>query len=298
MLGQAPYAYSPEGKKAADAYLGGNYQTALRLAKAAADQGKADAQWLLATFYLTNKEATSKIDRQVVLTLFRQSTEQGFAPAQEDLAETLARSGELEEAIKWWRLASNAGVARAQYHLGALYQHGLSVKEDLPEAFRLTKLAAEQDYADAIYDLAFMYQNGMGNKKNFTEAARLYRILAEKGVGDAQCNLGTLYHNGEGVMQDYQEAVKWFSKAAENGNSLCQRYLAVMYAAGSGTNRDPVQAHIWANLASAQGDTEASEFLDNLTQVMAATDVLRAQHLAKDTNARIQKQKERSRVTK
>jgi TPR repeat protein len=53
------------------------------------------------------------------------------------------------EAINWWMLAADQGLANAQCYLGAMYDKGTGVRQDFPNAFKWWKLATEQGYADA-----------------------------------------------------------------------------------------------------------------------------------------------------
>ena len=48
------------------------------------------------------------------------------------------------EAVKWYRLAAEQGVAAAQYNLGLMYDNGDGVPENDREAVKWYRLAAEQ----------------------------------------------------------------------------------------------------------------------------------------------------------
>ena len=54
-----------------------------------------------------------------------------------------------KEAVKWYRLAAEQGVADAQSNLGFMYAHGRGVPQDVKEAVKWWQLAAEQGNADA-----------------------------------------------------------------------------------------------------------------------------------------------------
>lgn len=56
----------------------------------------------------------------------------------------------LETAAKWYRKASELGVADAQYRLGALYQSGEGVPRDMEYAYSWYKVAAHLGNAKAI----------------------------------------------------------------------------------------------------------------------------------------------------
>ena len=57
------------------------------------------------------------------------------------------------EAVRWYRLAAEQGLALAQYNLGVMYDNGEGVPEDDVEAVRWYRLAAEQGLALAQYNL-------------------------------------------------------------------------------------------------------------------------------------------------
>ena len=52
-----------------------------------------------------------------------------------------------EEAIRWFRLAAEQGVASAQSRLGFMYSKGEGVPQDDREAVRWHRLAAKQGHA-------------------------------------------------------------------------------------------------------------------------------------------------------
>ena len=73
------------------------------------------------------------------------------------------------------------------------------VLEDDAEAVRWYRMAAEQGLAEAQYNLGYRYANGRGVLEDDAEAVRWYRMAAEQGYAMAQVNLGYRYDNGEGV---------------------------------------------------------------------------------------------------
>jgi TPR repeat protein len=92
-------------------------------------------------------------------------------------------------ALRAWRPLAEAGDARAQHHIGDLYEEGRGIGRDLEEA--------------AIW----------------------YRRAAEQGYGRAQNALAILYVEGRGVDRDPVEAYGWFALAAGAGNGFAGRNL-------------------------------------------------------------------------
>ena len=55
-----------------------------------------------------------------------------------------------KEAVKWFRLAAEQGVAEAQFNLGAFYAGGKGVLLDYVQAYAWVNIAAAQGSKDAV----------------------------------------------------------------------------------------------------------------------------------------------------
>ena len=86
--------------------------------------------------------------------------------------------------------------------------------EDDAEAVRWYGLAAEQGVAEAQHNLGFSYLTERGVPQDYVEAVRWFRLAAEQGHARAQSDLGLMYTNGDGVPQDYVQAHMWLNRAA------------------------------------------------------------------------------------
>ena len=60
---------------------------------------------------------------------------------------------------------------------------------DLENAVRLYKLAAEAGYPPAQCNLGWCYEAGQGVEQSWPEAIHWYTVAAEAGYPRAQCNL-------------------------------------------------------------------------------------------------------------
>lgn len=145
------------------------------------------------------------------------------APAAADFDDGVRalQRGDVQEAIDEWRPLADAGEARAQFAIGALYRDGTGLPKD-------ANLAAEW-----------------------------YSRAAEQGFAPAQYNLGVMRQKGEGVVRDHAVAAEWYRRAAEQDHARAQFNLGAMYNVGVGVERDVVQAYLWMTLAAAQGDRNA-----------------------------------------
>ena len=136
------------------------------------------------------------------------------------------------------------GSPGAQFLLGSLYDTGQQgVPEDDTEAVRWYRLAAEQGLAEAQVNLGVMYDNGEGVPEDDTEAARWYRLAAEQGHAKAQLNVALQYITGEGVPADHVQAYAWLNMAVAGGDphaenvrvSLAEAMTPEQIVGGAGT---------------------------------------------------------------
>ncbi len=158
-------------------------------------------------------------------------------------------------------------------------------RDDYATALRLLRPLAEQGDARAQFHLGALYNFGGGVPQDYVQAASWYRKAAEQGDAWAQINLGVKYEIGQGVPQNYAQAVSWYRKAAEQGDAGAQNNLGGMYFKGQGVPQDFVQAHMWFNLAASR-ETEPEprstmvKARDDLAAKMTREQIAEAQRLA------------------
>ena len=128
----------------ADAFLRGDYATALIEIRPLAEQGDAQAQAMLGFMYL-----------------YGEGVPQNYA-----------------EAMKWFRLAAVQGLARAQHWLGRMYEFGEGVPQDYAEAIKWYRLAAEQGYGHALLFLGLRYSAGEGVTQDYVQAHMWVNLAA------------------------------------------------------------------------------------------------------------------------
>ena len=166
-----------------------------------------------------------------------------------------------DEAIRLYRIASDRGLAAAQFNLGLLYELGRGVAPDAAEAFRLYLRAAEQGLAAAQFNVGNMYANGIGTAPDLFEAALWFRQAAEQRLPEAQYNLALAYENGRGVARDEAAARRWYRTAAEQGNIRAFFNLALMVETGRGGEPDPAAALTLYRAAATQNFAPAQHRL-------------------------------------
>ena len=115
ILGGMGTSLGGDKEKGIAAYDSGDYATALREWTPLAEQGNADAQFMVGTMY-----------------------EKGDGVPQDS-----------QIAVKWYSLAAQQGHDPAQTNLGTMYRKGDGVPQDYEIAVKWYTLSAEQGYVDA-----------------------------------------------------------------------------------------------------------------------------------------------------
>ena len=313
----SPASASADLDKGSAASARGDYQTALRHFRGAAEMGFSAAQNQLGIMY-SNGIGVEQ-DEAEASRWYRMAAEQGFAAGQFNLAGSYffgwGVPQDYAEAAKWQRMAAEQGLAEAQVHLGRMYEDGLGVRKNngealrwyrraaeqgstdaqlaigyiyldrrgrknAAEAARWLRLAAEQGHAEAKALLGFMYEGGRGLPQNDAEAMRWYRLAAEQGFAMAQGSLGRMYEVGRGEPKNDAEALRWYRLAAEQGDANSQYKLAGMYGSGRGTARNLVLAYKWLSLAAVQSNKSAQQELVFIERHMSREQIAEAQSLA------------------
>jgi TPR repeat protein len=121
-----------------------------------------------------------------------------------------------------FRSIAEQGYAPAQYELAMLYHYGYGVSKDYKAAIRWYRKAAMQGLAQSQNNLGWIYANGhvVGVATDYKEAVRWFRKAADQGHFYAQYNLGKMYKQGTGILQDDIMAYVWYHVAGANGHGL------------------------------------------------------------------------------
>ena len=189
----------------------------------AAEQGHAEAQYLLSTMLDAGQGSTR--DEAAAGLWERKAAEQGHAYAQANLSFRYYSAHEFAEAFNWCERAAHSKLAWAQYHLGLMFRKGEGVAQSDTEAAYWYRLAATQNFAEAQQKLADLYYFGQGVPRSYEQAAGWYRRAAENGNAEAQFQLGHLYATGQGVEPDYTQCRHWIRQAALQGHAQASREL-------------------------------------------------------------------------
>ena len=258
-----------------------------------AQQGDAAAQFVIGKgYYRTSKTR----DYENAVKWLLKSAEQGNRHAQAELGEcykevpaSLCSSEQAKiESAKWYRVAAEAGDAKAQYGLSRVYGKGQSTEKDTEECVKWLRLSAAQGYVPAQTDLwhklehmAYTHtpltQKQLQKKRlskadtvdttliwqqETLEMLKWSRQLADQGDTNAMNHQGYAYHEGKFVAKDEAVALKWHRMAAEAGDEQMQGLLWSLYSTGKATYFDPVpvddvEAMKWCRILAANRNAEA-----------------------------------------
>ncbi len=112
------------------------------------------------------------------------------------LAECYDRGIEVDRdpwtAYKYYRIAAEAGIPRAQLSVGRSLIQGAGVKKDSAEGFQWILSAAEQGVPDAYLWLGYCYHKGIGTGVDLEKAKDLYLRADHAGVRYAKTRLAQL----------------------------------------------------------------------------------------------------------
>ncbi len=143
------------------------------------------------------------------------------------------------------------------------------MKGNYKRALRDFKESAESGDARAQFHLGSMYDNGSGVSRSKKKAMQWYKKAAKNGNKNAQYNLGILYYTGEGVKKNQRKAIHWWKKAANQKLDSAQFNLAIAYFKGEGVEKSYVKAYMWATIASNFGNQQSRMFMNDLVVIMS-----------------------------
>lgn len=149
------------------------------------------------------------------------------------LGDYYSEKEDMEEAVKWYSEAAEAGNCNSQFSLGKIYL----AAEEYEEGVSLLTRSADQDNAAAQYVLGLIYEHGIGDiSADLKRSFEYFLCSAKSGDADAQYKVGMRYYQGEEpVKENNDEAFKWFSESAKQQNYDAFALLGECYEKGFGT---------------------------------------------------------------
>lgn len=171
----------PAGLKA---YKAGDFKTALREFRKAADAGNRNAQFNLGVMYLTGKGVKKN----------------------------------MAQAVKWHRAAADKELPQAQHGLAVMYLRGDGVTQDFSEAAKWFRRAAAQNYPNSQFNLGVLFFQGQGVPKDDAEVVKWITLAAARRFPPALFQMGFMYETGAIFRADPAEALTWYSQGALTGH--------------------------------------------------------------------------------
>ena len=244
-----------------------------------AQQGFAEAQYRLGTFYVKgisideNGGATQIKDTAQGISLYEKAAAQGYAEALCELGVCYFNGTgvekDLEKAFGFFKKAAELGLGAGMKNVGVCYENGFGIGKDETKAVEWYKKGAEKNYVNSQLSLANMYMFGKGTEKDLPQAIALFTKVAEKKVPEevskekaiqASCALANIYYGfqGDGVPKDMSKAIEWWKRAANLGDASSAWNLYGIYITEEGIDRNfranGKEAVKWLKKAVVEGD--------------------------------------------
>lgn len=206
-------------KPALDAFRAGRHAKAVELAKPLAEQGNADALYLMGYAHETGQGAPAS--REEALACYRKAAAAEHLDASYRMAFILLASEdekEREQARESLESAARSDVAVAGRILGEAYLLGrLSPAPDPDKAVSWWQRAAEADDIPSMLLLARFYDGQLGfpELRDVKKALESYTKAAGLGNAGAMVALGSRLLNGEKEIRDEKEGRDWLKKAID-----------------------------------------------------------------------------------
>ena len=194
-----PAAGRADTAAAWQAYLKGDYGSAMPELRNLAEAGEAEAQYALGTAY----------------------------------SDGLALARDYRRAADWYESAARQGHVRAQFSLGFLYYHGAgeaegAVPRNAAQALRWLTPAGEAGNPMAAYLLSRIYHYGPGVPVDQEAALRWARSAAERGIAGGQFEAAVLLGRRRADAAAWVEAYTWFLLAARQGHPAARANLETL----------------------------------------------------------------------
>ncbi len=185
---------SRELQKAYNAWLNGEFSTAIRLYENACYDGDLGACHAIGTLYF-----------------------QGSGVAQ-----NYAMSA------SYYYKACDGGFGQSCSSLGILYHYGLGVRQDYEVALNLYHKSCQAGYPRGCNNLGVMFEEGLGIKRDYKQAG-LYYSDACLARDDRACfNIAEMLFEGKGLKKDKKKAMEYYGLSCDLGfQEGCEEYKAL-----------------------------------------------------------------------
>ncbi|MDR1297957.1 MAG: sel1 repeat family protein [Deltaproteobacteria bacterium] len=228
------------------------------------------AMMILANLYQSNTNAI-KQNFGNALAWFQKAAAAGVTEAYLNIGDSyelgLGTAPDINKAVENFQLASEKGLAQADFKLATLYLNGIDIPQDPAKGLVYLDKAVKANFNAAIMlQGAILYSGLFGQARDLTKAKDFFQAAANQGNPVAMLRLGTMNNAGEGLEVNKAQALKWFLLAKEFGSN----------AQDLQTTIDGLRAPLKAEEIT-QVETEAKQFADKLrADAAAANEAARA----------------------
>ena len=176
--------------------------------------------------YIIGKSCFEKDDFSSALTyLAPLSKEHSDVPYM--MGVSLARTGELKNALSWFELCAESGDSEGMYLAGKFHLEGMGCTPDPKRAVEYFKKSAAMGNANGAYELGMCCKNGVGTAKNPDRAAMLISAAAENGSAAAMFELANIKR-----LEDKEAAIGLYRRSAELGYENAMYQMGFLYEVG------------------------------------------------------------------
>lgn len=235
--------------------------------KAAAEQGDVNSQFTVGMMYYLGNGIP--LDRDEAVKWFTLAANQNLPKAQYQMGQFyngLDANRDYENSIKFYDLAAQNGHIEAQVELAKIYASDYFGSADLEASVKYYSMAAAQNHGEALYQLALAYRSGRGIKRDEQKALKLFFDAAKHGESRAYIFVGRMYETGQGVDLDFKTAAQYYEKGVQEGQAVAMYYLGIFYEKGLGVPRDRQKAIDLYKSAAEKGSSLARKQLSRLSQ--------------------------------
>jgi hypothetical protein len=164
-------------------------------------------------------------------------------------------------AVRWARLAAEAGSSEAQALLAFILSAGPQDIRDLGEADLWYRRSAAAGCPQGLLGHALALIRQGHDAPVGREVIDCLSGAAQAGLPAALYLLGVTYERGFGVTRDRVMAVQFYRRAAENGHCISQFRWGQALLRGVGVDADPLAGETWLRRAALGGNLDAAALL-------------------------------------
>lgn len=187
-----------------------------------------------------------------------------------ELGLSALENNDLEQAVAYFKTASEPLDSEEKYNWGVMYYRGDGVEKNIDKALKWIGIAADEGYPVAEKIMGMFYFEGKLFAIDEEKAIRYFIKSYEHGQRDSYIYymLGQSYLYGEFVNTDVNKGIEYITDAAQLHDNQCeidaQVLLCNIYYKGEFCERNLDVAEKWAQKAIDSGRAEVVELLEQI----------------------------------